>query len=251
MWRSKKNIERLIQKKFNGSINPEEDAILDKIIAGDEKVRTHYYRLLNLEKELQNAKPTEETVDISGRVIQKINSPKDREKTTPTLQFFGVAFFYPMPMRFAAIFIVGILIGSAITWTIIPNRQIIDNANLSGSMMAKSGQTISFIQSNVNVKVAPYAIGTTYYLNFIIDTRDEITIETVFDGGMYAPIKSDYLISGGRKSMDSSNGLISFTALGTTSFQMIFEKTVDENIPVTIKVLQNQTLLTSEKLYMD
>jgi hypothetical protein len=247
----KKKMNSLIEARISGRITPEDDELLDRMIAENEKVRLHYYQLINLEKQIQESKPPGENVDVAGPVMQEINT---RQRATSAIAKHRISwetFLNPFPLHYAMIMIAGVLIGSVITWMLLPGQPQLNSDQLSGSMMTKPGHGMSFQQSDMNIKVVPYVIGSTWYLNFIVDAHREITVEVFFDPAVYVPVKSEYLIAEGSRSMDSSSGLISFKASAKTSFQMIFEKTIDEPVPITVKAFRDQVLLTSDQLFFD
>lgn len=252
MWFTRRKIKRLKEARINGSITPEEEQILNKILEGKEAELTELLLLTKIENRLQQTGFAEEQINIQDNVMQEIAAKKrvlNSSKSDPV--FFENYFLNPIPMRFAVILLAGLLIGSVSSYMIFSDNSGTNNAMLTGSLSATPEQGMSFSKENISIKMIPYQIGTMYYLNFISNTRNEVQMEVTFNDSDFSLKKSDYITAGGSMNTNLNTGSVVFTVNGQTSFQIILEKVQAQKATVTINGSQNQSVLFRKELFID
>jgi len=238
MWSKTKEIDRLIKAKLTGNITAEQEIKLQKILESSKELQIHYLQMMELEKQLQESKPADETIDVSQEVMQKIRSEKKLPKTL----------INPMVIRLAAVLIIGIFLGAAITWMLTTDKLTPGTESLVGSMTTPASQEISYLYQNNVIKMIPYQIENMHYLNFVLNTKSEIQMEVSFQGSDLKLIKANYLVSGGHQSVNLLSNSINFAAAGKTSFQIVFEKLHDSPTGLNITAREAQSLLFTKDI---
>lgn len=236
MWFIKGKSEKLNKAKPNGKITPAQEEELNK--------------MAELEKHLESMKLNDETIDVSGEVMRKIYSQKKvREPNQIGLSIFD-RLFNPSTVRYAVILLCGIIIGTAVTWSFMAENSESGNRMISGSI-SDSKQGISFSDQNVSIKMVPYQIDNIYYLNFIIDSKNEIQMDVTFDEADVILKKADYTASERNPSISFDVGAVHFSANGKTSFQIIIEKVNDHLASVNVTANQDQSILMVKQIFFD
>lgn len=251
MWFKKWKFRWLVKAKLDGRITPKQEKKLNKMLADDPGARIYYDRMMELEGQLGDTDQSEENIDVAGEVMQKIRHKNMASQYRPLPRISMRALFNPFPVRFAMVLIAGVLLGSAFTWFFLSNRYQTGTASLGGSMMHVPAGGMSFVNAGMDIKLAPYVAGDMCFLNFITSSADELAIHIKFDDQLYTPVKTDYIIPGGSKSLDLSPDMIRFTVSGKTSFQAIFKSAAGYATPFTVEVWQNQSLLNSKKVFVE
>ncbi|MCF8233714.1 MAG: hypothetical protein K9G67_02250 [Bacteroidales bacterium] len=240
-----KKINRLLKAKYEGRISREEETELERLLASDKSAAEHQELLEKLEADLHEPDQTEAQVDVSEAVMQKIGGGKSSSHQKKS---FNIRSVNALTYRYAALLIIGLLLGAAVSWVWLTGRQQANVDQLQGSMINAS-DGLYYMQAGTSIKMVPYVAEDLYYLNFFIDARNEIEIETTFSDQYYQPVKMEYIISGGRRNMDNLDGEISFVAHGITQFQIILKRTTERTSSVYIKATQNQNVLTSKQIF--
>ncbi|MDZ7740511.1 MAG: hypothetical protein U5Q03_01800 [Bacteroidota bacterium] len=62
--------------------------------------------------------------------------------------------------------------------------------------MINASDGLYYMQNGTSIKVVPYSVDDLYYLNFFIDAKNEIEVETTFNEQVYLPVKMEYITSG-------------------------------------------------------
>ena len=139
MWFTRRKINRLKEARINGSITPEEEQRLNNMLEGKEAERAELLLLTEIENRLKQTGFTEEQINIQDNVMQDIAAKKrvlNLSKSDPV--FFENYFLNPIPMRFAVILLVGLLIGSVSSYMIFSDNSGTNNTMLTGSLSATS-----------------------------------------------------------------------------------------------------------------
>ncbi len=246
-----RKLRRLVQAKIDGRITSIQEMELNHLLSLSGVRRDDFDRLMSVERELNHSKVEEEHIDVSTRVMQAVlNKAKIKEKSPFSLNTQAWIFGVPA-MRFAAVMLVGILLGSALTWVLMDDRSGMNKDQLRGSMMNNEMQGISFMKQNTVIKVIPYALDNMYYLNFIIESQEEIQINIGYDDLDFVPRKSDFIELQGARTINTGNGSISFAARGRATALLILEKVSDVRAPITVRAEQNNGYLFHKQLFFN
>jgi len=249
MKKISKQIHNLIQARIDGSITPEQDARLNEILEGSESASTAYFHLLGLEEQLAAGQANDSEIDVSDKVMQKIRAKQKSPVSFIDRWFSFDSLFNAIPVaRFAMIMVTGILLGSAVTWMIVGQKEVTTQSQLSGSLSASNSQGMTYNMQNTMVKVIPYTIGDLNYLNFQTDTQNELQVQVTYDEADFILRKSEYIVADGRKADDFNTGTINFKASGRTSYQIILEKVKNQKSSVEVQINQNQAVLALKQL---
>lgn len=251
MWLNKRKFKRLAKARITGSIAPDEETELEKLLEKSETERNEFQRMLELEKQLDATRLTNEPLDVTEKVMQKIKSKPDTSKSFVPNTFSVENLFPSFPVRFAMILLIGIFIGSAITWVFIPGKPDGNNKSLAGSLSANTNQSISYTTQNSNIRMIPYQIDNMHYLNFIVETGSELQFKISYNDTEVLIANASYLSTEGNKSTSYDTGNVSFSASGKTTFQIIFEKVSDPTAALTVTAMQNQSVIISKQLFFE
>ncbi|MBU2554867.1 MAG: hypothetical protein KKF98_10450 [Bacteroidetes bacterium] len=246
MWFKRNQINRLIKAKLMGTLTAEQEQELNKILEGSKEDQVRFMQLLEIEKQLKESKTADEPINVSPEVMQKIIKRNPMGLKTKAIPAIGPVFF-----RLAAVLVVGLLLGSAITWMVTSESLTPTTESLAGTLAAPPEEGISYLNQNNLIQMIPYQIGNIYYLNFVLDTRSEIKMEVSFQESNLKMIKANYIASDGSESVNLYSGSINFSATGKTSFQIIFEKLQETSTDLIITAQKDQSVLFTKQISLD
>lgn len=240
-----KETRKLIESSIDGTINAREEARLNKILAESEEAASLHRQLLELERNLQTEKATEHEIDVADKVMERIQAKQQPAfSLRPYLESIS-GFFNFLPMQYAVAVLIGIVAGSAFTWFLSSPTTTPDAELLSGSMATARQEALSFKRDNTSLKIIPYEIDDMVYLNFLVNTREDVEVTLEFDDFEMALRSASYVSAAGNQFTDYGMNTISFGAAGRTNFQVIMEKLQQESVTLSVTVLKdNRTLYT-------
>ncbi len=248
MKRLNKETRKLIEASIDGTINAEQEARLREILAGSEVASSLHRQLLELEQHLQTEKAPEHEIDVADKVMQKIHAKQQPAfSLRPYLESIS-GFFNLLPMQYVVAVVVGIVVGSAFTWFLSDPVTPPDTEMLSGSMATAKHESLSFTRDNTSLKIIPYEIEDMIYLNFLINTREDVEIAIEFDDFEIALRSANYVSSAGNQFTDYGMNNISFGASGRTNFQVIMEKLQQEAVTLSVTVIKDQRTLHTQRI---
>ncbi len=240
-----KETRKLIEASIDGTINAEQEGRLRKILACSEEASALHRQLLELEQHLQAEKAPEHEIDVANKVMQKIHAKQQPAfSLRPYLESI-TGFFNLLPMQYVVAVVAGIVVGSAFTWFLSGPVSPPDAEMLSGSMATAKHETLSFTRDNTSLKIIPYEIEDMVYLNFLVNTREDVEISVEFDDYEIALRGANYVSGAGNQFTDYGMNSISFGAAGRTNFQIIIKKLQQESVTLSVTILKdNRTLYT-------
>lgn len=241
----------MIQAKMDGRIAFDQEMELNRLLSKSGYEQDDFERLIALQKHLDNLKPKDEQIDVTARVMQAIlNNEQFRKKAVPlentTAWNFGFS-----AVRLAAALLAGILLGSAVTWMLMDAGTKPDKDLLRGSMMANESQVISFMQQHTVLKMKPFMLDELYYLNFFIESPEDVLIELSFNPLEFTPRKSDFIDVPDARAINTANGYISFTTKGRATVLLILEKAGDSRAQITVRAERNKVPLFNKQLFFN
>ena len=251
MWFRNRELKKLFKAKINGLITEDEEKRLQLLLQGDDAKRDELIRLLKLENDLKSNSIQDEPIDIKNQVMSRISSKKQSATNEISHLSYFNDFLNPVSVRFAIAILAGIVIGTTLTLTFLTEQNNTGTEMLSGSLAASNKQGISFANENSIIKLIPYQIGNLYYLNFMIDSRNELQFEVNFQETEFSMKQSDYISSEGNRSTSLDPGKVGFSASGKTTFQVILEKLQDQSATITIITSQNQAIFLNKEITLD
>lgn len=251
MWFRNRELKRLFQAKINGLITEDEEKRLNLLLEGDKAKRDELFSLIKLENDLNTNSFRNEPIDIKNQVMSRISSKNQSVNTEISHISFFNDFLNPVSVRFALTVLAGIVIGTTLTLTFFTDQAKTSTELLTGSLSASNKQGISFANENSSIKLIPYQIGNLYYLNFMVDSRNDLQFEVSFKETDFVLKQSDYISSEGNRSTSFDLGKVGFTTSRKTTFQIILEKLQDQPAIVTVTTSQNQAMFLNKEITLD
>jgi hypothetical protein len=240
-----KETRKLIEASIDGSSTPAQEARLSNILAESKEAASLHRHLLELEHSLQAEKASNHHIDVADKVMQKISAKQQPAFSfKPFLNSISGLFNY-FPMQYAVAVLVGIVIGTAFTWFLSGPLATPQVEMLSGSMVAGKQETLSFTKDNTSLKIIPYEIEGMVYLNFVVNSHEDVEIVVEYDDFDIALRNANYISAAGNQFTEYGMNSLSFGAVARTNFQMIMEKLQQQAVSLSVTVIKdNRTLYT-------
>jgi hypothetical protein len=243
-----KETRKLIEASIDGSITPAQEARLSNILAESKEAASLHRQLLELEQSLQSEKTPNHHIDVADKVMQKISAKQQPAFSLKSFLKSISGLFHYFPTQYAVAMLAGIVIGAAFSWFLSGPHSMLQDDMLSGSMVAGKQETISFTKDNTSMKIIPYEIEDMVYLNFVVNSREDVEIVVEYVDLDIALLNANYISAAGNQFTDYGMNKLSFGALGRTNFQVIMEKMQHEPVLLSVTVLKNQRTLYTQRI---
>ncbi len=208
---------------------------------------------MELETGLSHMKLKDEQVEVSaGGHAGHFEENKWKEQSPALSGNIQAWFLDSRPLRLATVMLVGILLGSAITWMLMDDASNLDKDMLRGTLMSSELRAFRFYAAYAVVKMLiPYTVDKLYYLNFVIESTEEVQIDIGFSDLDFVPRKSDFIELQGGYTINTGNGAISFAAKGRATALIILEKVSDNRAQLSVGAERNKAFLFNKQLFFN
>ena len=152
-------------------------------------------------------------------------------------------------MRYAAILIVGLFLGSAVTLVLQPGQLLHDTSDMAGTMAARSGQKLAFSQDDWQVQINPMIVDQMVILVFSAASDQPIDISLSFDSQTYRLIRARYL-SGTDRGSAMQAGAVRFGISGKAVYQVVLNQNSGMSAPLFLEVIQDGTVRYSREIFL-
>ena len=245
------NTIKLIQESLDGTLSPEGETRLQDLLQKSEAANDLYRQLAALDQQIKTEQPEKYEVDVTDKVMQQI-AQKHRESFSVATFLESIStFFAAFRLQHAIVALAGILIGSIATFFLTTTTITPDVEMISGTMAAKRGEAIALTRDHTTVKIIPYAIEKMVYINFMINTRDDVEVVMSYDDLDFSFRNANYISATGNQYTDFGRNTVSFGALGRTNFQMILERTSEFPAKLDISVVKESRPLISQEIFFE
>ena len=245
------NTIQLIHESLDGTLSPEGEARLQNALQKSEAASDLYRQLAALDQQIKKDQPEDYKIDVTDKVMQQI-ALKHRPSFSLAAFFQSISgFFATLRLQHAVVALVGILIGSVATFFLTTTTITSDTEMISGTMAAKRGEAISLTRDHTTLKIIPYEIEEMVYINFMVNTREDVEVVMSYDDLDFSFRNANYISAAGNQYTDFGMNTVSFGALGRTNFQMIMERTSEFPSRLDISVMKENRPLISQEIFFE
>lgn len=206
-------------------------------------------KLAEIENDLNKLSQTSERIDLADKIMTKIEARTNKQTVSWWDHPVWEQIFAPAQLRFAFVLFAGVIIGASLVWFFNTGGTLPQQSILSGTMSSVAGNEISYAYQHASYKLIPYRIDNLYYLNFLINSTDEMETEVTFLESEYSLVSSGFLSKGNNNSAYYS-GKVVFAASEMSNFQLVFEKTTENQASVMVVVNRNKNQIIKKELFL-
>ncbi|TVR38920.1 MAG: hypothetical protein EA394_10195 [Bacteroidia bacterium] len=243
-------LELLVNRKLDGTISPKEQEVLDRILSESEEAVRFLRDMEKLESSLRGVAREEIKPELSQEVMEQIHIKQKHvfgaEKKSFKMHF---RFQRRQLFRYAAILIIGLLIGSAATLMLQPGRIFHNTGDMSGTMAARSGEKLAFSHDSWQVEINPMVVDQMAILIISVASDRPLDVNLSFDTQAYRLSRARYL-SGTDIGSAIQAGSISFGVSGKAVYQIVLNQYSGMSSPVFLELTQEDQVLYRKEIVL-
>ncbi len=246
------NIYRLINKKIDGELTEAEARRFDDLLSDDEKVRTYYRQMEMLDHSLQEAGKEKETADVSREVMEHVQQTGPDKKQSGKVRM-QKRFLPPgqTMLRYAAVLIIGLLIGAASILFIRPETVFVDEGDMRATMTARSGQSLNIRQEDWHLQINPMVMNEAVILIASLQSESDLEVHMSFNPDIYQLVRTKSLKGDIERLPASNAGSVAFPATGDVMFQLVMNQRSGMTGPVQVSLLQDNRTIYQSEIFID
>ncbi len=245
-----------MEGKLAGTLSEAEQQELESILASSEDARRYLHEMERLHAMLRRAGESGEGPDVSARVMERIieeeeassqaarteaEEEKARRQATRTVSLADMLRFQRKELlRHAAILVVGLALGVALTLIVTPGRLFMDPSGVSATMSARSGQSMSFVQDGWQIQLNPMVVDQMVILVASVRSDELLDVRLWYDRDTYRFVRGRYLKGGGMEGEQGTGGVSRFSVLGEAVYQLVLTQYEGMSKPIVLEVSDSQ-----------
>ncbi len=233
-----KRLEYLVDQKLDGTLTGKGRKELDQLLAASEDHRKYLQHMEQLEEGLKQTAQRRVQPDFSPKVMERLQakkSPGTGRSNIITGHFMAAS--RPL-LRYAAILLIGLVVGSALTLVLLPGRIIPDPMDVAATMSARSGQKLSFNQDGWQMHIHPMVVDQMVIVVVSASSEHPMDIRLAFDTQAYRFIRARYL-SGRDAGSVMQAGAVHFGVEGEAVYQLVLQQIPGMTAPFLLEVVQD------------
>lgn len=241
-------IFQLMEEASVGKLSKEQQQLLEEFAEKNPEAFDRAQQLMQLDHDLKTLQPAKKSEDLQELVLQSIASQQNAEYDAARSPIKATSM---QRIYFIAAIAAGLFLGLVAGKVLFTNQAEISASKLSGSMISGERQSVSYAAANSSIKMIPYKVEGYWYLNFIIDTQDEILASITFNDQDLTLLKAAYIYTNKGEKLEMNTGNFLFTAQGRVSFQAIMETKENPSPKIGLKITRNQSILIEKEIILE
>ncbi len=231
--------QELVNAKIDGTLTADQENQLGSILAESAAAREYLEKLMQVHQmTLEDASDKQQSPGLTDGVMKSIreNKPSPAKKTV--VKKFDFRQMNQNFLRYAAILIFGLMIGSGITWLIREGSESVHTGHALGTMHARQLQPLRFEATDTQITIEPVIAGQMLLILITADSESTINLFFHMNPGNYRIVHTRFISYDQRPMAESSSGRVLFGIKGRTVLQLVAEYAGNPppSIPVELEI---------------
>jgi len=245
-----KNIEKLVNDKIDGVLSREGHEELEKILSSSEEARSYMDHMLALHSILGHAGNEKADIDVSKEVMERIRQLPCKQKPIRTFHINALMSVYNKQlMRYAAALLVGLLLGTAASYTLFNWRTGIERENSRATMSGRTGQAIEASGNSWQLYTQPMVLGDMALLVVSLKTLDDASVSISYDHNAFKHESTRFLNEAAPARSSAVPGQVVIESPDDVVFQIVFRRTTGTRTALTLTLKQGENLVHQREIY--
>jgi hypothetical protein len=230
MKKLEKQDEMIIQNKIDGTLSAQEEKRFKELISTSAEARRLYQSLLNLHLSLKHDSKGIPSIDFSHEIMETVEEKRFASKKKRS----GLFPFIPGNQfpAYAALLLVGLFIGSMVTYLAVSPGKNQSLMSISGTMAKTSENESAYQEAGTVIKVREFESGEFSLLTVAVNTIDSVYCTIPYTGEKLTEQAVNLLFSSGKfELVKETDRELSYLCIGNNIF--IINKNI---IPVTSSI---------------
>lgn len=244
-------LKQLVDKKLEGTLHASEQEKLQHMLAASAEARLYATQMETMHRSLQQAGEEKVSIDISREVMDRVRtaSPNKKQATIIRLSSHIMANNRQL-MKYAAILLAGLLLGSATTLMLLNGTADTNPDHMSATISGRSLQPLIYKEDAWGVQIQPVVSTDRVVLMVNLQSSSPVSMTLRYDQQVYRLESSRYLSYDSTPEASSHAGLFQIGAEGNQVFHLLFKRHPDMPSPMVMEVMQNGAIIYQREIIM-
>lgn len=228
--------KELLNKKLDGTASVIDLVKYEECITKSEKARVYANEMESLHLQLRQSGIKQQGIEISKQVMDRIHKTRLKPHTPSALLQSRMLSINPMYLQFAALLIIGLLIGSVATFMVVTNPAKPDARLAGGTFSATPGGSLYFRGDKWQLQASSVIIDKEINLLISMKTETDLEVSLRFEPRVYKLENHRCLGCIMPPQADMNNGIVLFTASDEVVYKVMLMYHPGMGVPIDITV---------------
>jgi len=244
-------LQVLVDQKLEGNLSAEESRELEHLLALSDEAKAYALQMEELHSSLQSAGLEKQETDLTGEVmarVKKMRAPVIIKTSIPlSLQLRA---YKKELLKYAALLVIGVLLGSALTFLMFPGISPVSKKDIGATMSARSGQALVFNGMSWQIRIQPVTVSDAVVLVVFVKTTEAVQMNLQFGEQDFKLESSRFLSYDILPETAIQPGMVSYRVKDDMVAQLVLIRSKDVEKPIVLQVLQEGKTTFKRELFL-
>lgn len=233
-------LKRLVDKKLEGALQESEHEELQQLLSQSEEARAYALQMETLHRSLQQAGSEKVFVDISRDVMDRVKAGMPKKEQAKVIRLSSRLMKHNKQiMKYAAILVVGLMLGSAATFILLHGSSETKQVNMSATISGRSLQPVSHIEDSWQVQIQPVASTDRVVLMVNLRSALPVMLTLRYDQQVFRLESTRFLNHDNTPEASLLSGVFQIESDGDQGFHLLFHRHPGMSSPMVLEVVEN------------
>jgi hypothetical protein len=245
MVKVSKRLEELANKMLDGQLSQKESLELEELVSASAEARTYLEQMQQLHSSLTEAALESKNIEVSQEVMKRVGG--NTGFTGPTIIR---TLLNRNTMRYAAILVIGLLLGSMLTYVMLSDLNRINRVDARATLTNQGNKSYFYSGAGWMINFNHYALDNQIGLIVISRAEDSIDVHLSFNPQAYKIENASCVGCSFATKTDTFRGLIDFTVSGEVVYKVLLNNITGIQVPVLFEIKRKGELLYNGEIFI-
>lgn len=238
--------------KLDGSIIPEENLHLERLLSESEEARLYYQQMKDVHQSLLEAAEETSDIDVTGQVmarVRQLHAEKQAPRTFHLASYFSA--YNKQMMRYAAMLAIGLILGSAFTFIVYNWQADLQREDVSATISTRPGQAVDGAGTTWQLFTQPVATGDMAMLVVSLNTDVFTSVNITHDPRVFNLESTRLLNYTTRPSTSVQPGSLVIESGSDVVLQAIYKRHPGMRSPLLLEVVQDGQVIHQREILFE
>jgi hypothetical protein len=245
MLKISKRLEELVNKMLDGQLTPKERLELEELVSASADAETYFKQMQQLHASLSEVELESKNIEVSQEVMKRVGG--NTGFTGPTIMR---TLLNRNTMRYAAILVIGLLLGSMLTYVLLSDTNRINRIDASATLSGQGNKSYFYSGEGWMINFNPYVLDNEISFIIISRSEDSIDVHLSFNPQAYKIENANCVGCGFAQKVDTFRGLVDFSVSGEVVYRVLLKNITGGQIPVLFEIKRKGDLLYNGEIFI-
>ena len=238
-------LEELVNKKLDGQLSEQENFELEKLVLDSKEAKAHLEKMQLLHAALARAAGESKSADVSQEVMKRITNKAFPQNSAKVRSLFRMNI-----TRYAAILVIGLLLGSMLTYLWLSDPARIDSIDARASIASQGSKSYFYSGAGWMISLNHYMVENEIVIYFVSRSENDMNVQMQFNPQVFRIENAVCVGCGFTPQIDAFRGMINFYVNGEVVYKAHLKNPGGIQMPVPFEIKRDDEILYNGEIFL-